>query len=195
MNFSAFHSAGLWLAVMAIPPCAAVWRTPSCTVGVGHTPMSTMRLPAESRPAMTACRTISPDVRVSRPTTIRPGPMAVPNAWAKRVSRTGVSESPTTPRTPEMEILRVGMARMQVHREVVVLHQFTCGTTARMKIRETFLLDRASRTGRSGDRGAVHEHTMFSNRRSIQTLVFNRGSPEANSLISRSPCARNRPVP
>src|SRR4051812_26934360 len=41
-----------------------------------------------------------------------PGPMHVPNAWANRVSSTGVSDSPTTPRTPEIEILRVGIARI-----------------------------------------------------------------------------------
>ena len=61
---------------------------------------------------MTACRTISPERRVSRPTTIGPVPMQVPKACAKRVSRIGVSDSPTTPRTPEIEIFSVGMARM-----------------------------------------------------------------------------------
>ena len=37
----------------------------------------------------------------------------VPNAWANRVSSVGVSDSPTTPRTPEMLILRVGIGRME----------------------------------------------------------------------------------
>ena len=74
MNFSAFHSAGLWLAVIAMPPWARRWRTANCTVGTGHTPASTTRHPLERRPATTACRTISPDVRVSRPTTTVPAP-------------------------------------------------------------------------------------------------------------------------
>ena len=44
-------------------------------------------------------------------TTVRV-PIYVPNACAKRVSKMGVSESPITPRTPEMLILRVGIGRM-----------------------------------------------------------------------------------
>jgi len=75
MNFSAFHSAGLWLAVMAMPPCARRWRTTNCTVGTGQMSRSTTRHPLESSPATTAWRTISPDVRVSRPTTTVPDPV------------------------------------------------------------------------------------------------------------------------
>ncbi len=45
--------------------------------------------------------------------TIVPGPTYVPNACAKRTSSVGVRLSPTTPRTPEMLILSVGMARMR----------------------------------------------------------------------------------
>src|SRR5512143_3221203 len=111
-NLSAFHSGGLWLAVIAMPPCAPSWRTSSCTVGVGTTPRSLTRQPLEARPATTACRTISPDVRGSRPIATRPPPTQVPKAWAKRATSSGVSESPTTPRTPEMLVFSVGMARM-----------------------------------------------------------------------------------
>jgi hypothetical protein len=42
--------------------------------------------------------------------TIVPGPTYVPNAWEKRVNKDGVSDSPMTPRTPEMLIFRVGIA-------------------------------------------------------------------------------------
>src|ERR1700737_4725817 len=112
MNFNAFHSAGLWLAVIARPPCAPLRRTIICTVGTGHIPMSTTRQPLDSSPAMTACLTISPDVRGSRPMTIPPDPTYVPKACANRVSNVGDSESPMTPRTPAILILRVGMARV-----------------------------------------------------------------------------------
>src|ERR1051326_753553 len=71
-----------------------------------------MRQPLDKRPAMTACLTISPEVRGSRPITIVRGPTYVPKACANRVSKVGVSESPTTPRTPEMLILRLGIGRM-----------------------------------------------------------------------------------
>src|SRR5512139_1807581 len=111
-NLRAFHSGGLWLAVMAMPPCAPSCRTRTCTVGVGTTPRSLTRQPLEARPATTACRTISPEVRGSRPMTTRPPPTQVPKAWAKRATSSGVRESPTTPRTPEMLIFSVGMARI-----------------------------------------------------------------------------------
>src|SRR5215213_10645408 len=74
--------------------------------------MSTTRLPVESMPATTACFTISPEVRGSRPMTIVPGPVCVPKACAKRVRSDGVSDWHTTPRTPEILILRVGIARI-----------------------------------------------------------------------------------
>ena len=74
--------------------------------------MSTTRLPVERMPATTACFTISPEVLGSRPMTIVPDPVCVPNACAKRVRSFGVSDWPTTPRTPEMLILRVGIARI-----------------------------------------------------------------------------------
>src|SRR5438093_9831771 len=83
-------------------------------VGTGHMPTSSTRHPLDNRPATTACLTISPEVLGSRPMTIVPKPTYVPNACANRVKRAGVNESPITPRTPEMLILRVGIARMCV---------------------------------------------------------------------------------
>src|SRR5215217_6497312 len=114
MNFSAFHSAGLWLAVIAMPPRAPRPRTSNCTVGTGHTSRSKTLHPDDRSPATTACRTISPDVRVSRPMTIVPGPTNVPNACVNLVSRVGVRDSPTTPLTPEMLIFSVGIARINL---------------------------------------------------------------------------------
>src|SRR5690349_23068786 len=93
-----------------MPPFSLRRRTCICTDGTGHTPMSTTRPPLESMPAITACFTISPDVRGSRPTTIVPEPVCVPNACAKRVSNVGVNDWPMTPRTPEMLIFKVGIA-------------------------------------------------------------------------------------
>src|ERR1043166_2297787 len=81
-------------------------------VGTGHMPTSITRQPLDKSPATTACLTISPDVLGSRPIAIVPEPTYVPNACANRVRRVGVSESPTTPRTPEMLIFRVGIARI-----------------------------------------------------------------------------------
>src|SRR6266850_4338724 len=72
------------------------------------------RHPLDRSPAITACFTISPEVRGSRPITIVAEPTYVPKAWAKRVSSAGVSDSPITPRTPEILILRVGIARMDL---------------------------------------------------------------------------------
>src|SRR5215207_4051863 len=92
-NLSAFHSAGLWLAVMAMPPCAPCRRTINWTVGTGQTPTSRTPHPLESRPATTDCLTISPEVRVSRPMTMVPEPTYVPNACAKRTSSWGVKLS------------------------------------------------------------------------------------------------------
>ena len=68
-NLSAFHSAGLWLAVTPSPPAAPVSRTASISVGVGTIPSSVTLHPTESSPAMVARASIGPDVRESRPTT------------------------------------------------------------------------------------------------------------------------------
>ena len=49
---------------------------------------------------------MTPERRASRPTTTGPGSSPRANASAKRMSTGGVSESPTTPRTPATEIMR-----------------------------------------------------------------------------------------
>src|SRR5713226_6800047 len=67
-------------------------------------PVSTTSHPAASRPQATACVSISPEARVSRPTTTRPPPTYVPNACAKEQASAGVRNSPTTPRIPETPI-------------------------------------------------------------------------------------------
>src|SRR2546428_13222211 len=72
-----------------------------------------MRQPLDNKPATTDCLTISPEVRGSRPMTIVRATTYVPKACAKRVNNVGVSDSPMTPRTPEMLILRVGIGRMK----------------------------------------------------------------------------------
>src|SRR5436190_13237693 len=47
---------------------------------------------------------MSPEARVSRPTTTRPPPTYVPNACANEHASAGVRKSPTTPRIPETPI-------------------------------------------------------------------------------------------
>src|ERR1700730_7037377 len=58
---------------------------------------------------------MSPEARVSRPTTTRPPPTYVPNACANEHASAGVRKSPTTPRIPETPIFskcsRRGMLR------------------------------------------------------------------------------------
>src|SRR5689334_19127085 len=75
-------------------------------VGVGRTPTSTISQPAASKPQWTACCSISPVVRVSRPTMTSPLPTYVPNACPNCMASPGVRKSPTTPRIPETPILR-----------------------------------------------------------------------------------------
>src|SRR5450759_2801950 len=73
-------------------------------VGVGRTPTSTTSHPAASSPHCTACWSMGPLVRVTRPTTTRPDPTYDPNACAKASASDGVRNSPTTPRIPETPI-------------------------------------------------------------------------------------------
>jgi hypothetical protein len=71
-SLRAFHSAGLWLAVMPSPPAAPSSSTASRSVGVGTTPRSTTSHPTDWSPAVTARVNIGPEVRESRPTKIGP---------------------------------------------------------------------------------------------------------------------------
>src|SRR5206468_11450 len=78
-NFRAFHSMGLWLAVIAIPPPAWWCSTASCTVGVGTRPTSITSQPTEVSPPVTAAANAGPDVRASLPATPAcrlPGPVS-----------------------------------------------------------------------------------------------------------------------
>ena len=68
-NFKAFHSAGLWLAVIIIPPSAYVPVTASSTVGVVAIPRSITFIPRLRKVVVTRLFTIIPDLRASRPTT------------------------------------------------------------------------------------------------------------------------------
>jgi hypothetical protein len=98
---SAFHSPGLWLAVTEIPPAKPSLMASICTVGVGTTPSTTGVQPTEARPATTADSTAGPLLRVSLPTATGPGPTISPNAAAKFIAVSGVSETPNTPLMPE----------------------------------------------------------------------------------------------
>ena len=107
-NLSAFHGAGLWLAVKMTPPAAFRCSTASCVVGVVARPMSTTSRPAAFTPAQAARRTMGPLTRASRPITTGPSPgRLLASAAEKRATIEGSSESPTMPRTPATEIMRV----------------------------------------------------------------------------------------
>ena len=70
-SFKAFHCLGLWLAVMIIPPAAISFVTAISVVGVVAMPISVTSQPMPmSVPMMMRC-TISPEIRASRPTTMR----------------------------------------------------------------------------------------------------------------------------
>ena len=104
-NLSAFHCAGLWLAVRMMPPAARRCSTAIWVVGVVARPRSTTSRPAAMSPAATARCTIGPERRASRPTTTGPSPSSAANAAEKRDSTGGVSDSPTMPRTPATLII------------------------------------------------------------------------------------------
>ena len=72
---SAFHSSGLWLAVITMAPqVSARVAQRNCRVGVGVMPASMGRQPTAINPAQTASETMGPEVRVSRPIRTLPGP-------------------------------------------------------------------------------------------------------------------------
>ena len=83
MNFRAFHSTGLWLAVTTMPPSSRINSTASWAVGVGTIPRSTTSMPARLSPADAAATKPGPDWRESRArATVRPPRAATkaPNA-------------------------------------------------------------------------------------------------------------------
>src|SRR5688500_7890387 len=114
-NFNAFHSTGLWLAVTTMPPLASWWRIDNNVVGVGARPASMTSQPTDIRPAVAARTNIGPEVRESRAMTTLartsgfPGAFSdtyAPKAAAKCAMISGVSASPTLPRTPETLTIR-----------------------------------------------------------------------------------------
>jgi hypothetical protein len=96
-----------------MPPAALRCSTASWVVGVVARPMSTTSRPAALTPAAAASRTMGPVTRASRPITTGPSPGRLrASAAENRVTIDGSSESPTMPRTPATEIIRVlGMMR------------------------------------------------------------------------------------
>src|SRR5699024_9001930 len=75
------------------------------TVGVGATPTFTMSHPTACRVAVTISSHMGPVTRVSRPTTILPCSLQLPNAAVKRLIFSGVRALPKMPRMPETEII------------------------------------------------------------------------------------------
>ena len=112
-NLSAFHSAGLWLAVTSMPPNAPAFSTANMSVGVATIPRSTTEQPTDVSPAETAAVNMGPDVRESRPMMISVGaspgaPPALParrtkdpNDAANAQMKSGVNGSPILPLKPD----------------------------------------------------------------------------------------------
>jgi hypothetical protein len=67
-SFKAFHSAGLWLAVIIMPPSAIEPVTAISTVGVVAIPRSVTLMPRPCSVVVTKLFTMLPDFRPSRPT-------------------------------------------------------------------------------------------------------------------------------
>src|SRR6185295_7661856 len=86
-------------------------------------PTSTTSQPAASSPHATACVSISPEARVSRPSTTRPPRTYVPNACAKEHASAGVRNSPTTPRIPDTPIFSRCSRRAMLSKTPDALHQ------------------------------------------------------------------------
>ena len=122
-NLRAFHSTGLWLAVITIAPPAPWCSTASCAVGVGINPQSITPHPTDCSPARAAARNIGPDVRASRASNTLSWPdcsAITPMAAAKRLTTSGVRSLPTMPRTPEMPTIRVSLTLFSTSRSVGV---------------------------------------------------------------------------
>ena len=80
-NLRPFHSMGLWLAVMMVPPAASDRSTINWTVGVGTIPHTITSLPTRINSSVNASNKSSPDGRLSRPRKIKPGATCV---WKAR---------------------------------------------------------------------------------------------------------------
>src|SRR6185312_8974431 len=97
-NLTPLYSGGLCEAEMTAPRS----RPRSATAGVGSTPARTALPPAEAMPRANASSSSGPLARVSRPTKMRPRPHQSAAALPRRSTRSAVSISPTTPRTPSV---------------------------------------------------------------------------------------------
>ena len=118
-SFSAFHCLGLWLAVMMMPPWASSFTTAISVVGVVAMSISVTSHPIPSRvPVMIRC-TMSPEIRASRPTTIRGRAerddslinvaYAAVNFTISRGVRFSPLGPPIVPRIPDMDLINVIM--------------------------------------------------------------------------------------
>src|SRR5829696_9162159 len=72
------------------------------TAGVGSTPATTAAPPAETTPRAKASSSSTPDARVSRPMKTLPAAIHSAAARPSRSTSSGVTSSPTTPRTPSV---------------------------------------------------------------------------------------------
>ncbi|OPZ59093.1 MAG: hypothetical protein BWY88_00844 [Synergistetes bacterium ADurb.Bin520] len=70
-NLMPLYSAGLWEALITTPPEAPTLPMAKLTPGVGNTPTVRASAPADMSPAIVAASNMSPERRVSRPTTTR----------------------------------------------------------------------------------------------------------------------------
>ena len=115
-SFSAFHWAGLWLAVRMMPASAFSPVTAISVVGVVLNPMSSTSAPMACKVPHTIWFTRNPDRRASRPTTMRG--RSTPPRWINFTKAAvnftmsiGVKLSPgrppIVPRMPDMDLISV----------------------------------------------------------------------------------------
>ena len=123
-SLRAFHSRGLWLAVMMMPPSVPAKRTASSVVGVDASPHLTTSTPQAASVPHTSCSTMGPLIRASRPTTTLNLPafgdaclrILSQYAYVNLTMSTGVRLSPqappTVPRMPEIDLMSVIGAKL-----------------------------------------------------------------------------------
>src|SRR5215213_1799137 len=102
-NLTPLYSGGLCEAEMTTPRSSAS----SATAGVGSTPATTAAPPAETTPRAKASSSSTPEARVSRPMKTFPAPIQSAAARPSRSTNSGVTSSPTTPRTPSVPKYRL----------------------------------------------------------------------------------------
>src|SRR3954454_5448024 len=97
-NFTPLYSGGLCEAEITTPRSSAS----SATAGVGRTPPRMQSPPADTTPRANAVSSSTLEARVSRPTKTLAAPVQSDAARPRRSTSSGVSSSPTTPRTPSV---------------------------------------------------------------------------------------------